>query len=491
MRLKAAFLLVAGLVTYPTIGAALNFNILDRICIGELVDPRPLLDRVPVPVGCEVVDCCPGCPGPPDFFEWRIRLDGKVLGTTELRFEEFGAQQMRQLKISGKAKLDGDRIIIEPGESRITGLPAKVGERVPVGFFKSAIRQDAASKLPSSPPRGGDPDAGSVPDGVTVQQFFRGIRVNNFSSRYLLRRCISLPASDHIRVQNNGGDNVVVMLDARSASGGAGCTNDQVLRTTAQKAVGNLLANAGCGSEISIFSSNNAMSFQTGVTTWTNAVGNLHTVSLQPVINVPVTVWIATAGAGPRAVNDIANANLLYSVNKVGVQFTATQNDVSGNADAVTIIGNTDACSTVAAIKGSAFFTPNRLNIYYVNGAFTGVNCARAVPGDGNISHVGTIANLATLTHEIGHAFGLRPAGSGGHTNGLAGFGSNNIMQGGGLPTRDHFSLGQAFRMNTHSDAFGGTMLIQNGLRPGPGRACAPLTTNNICPALNLDWTRP
>ena len=112
-------------------------------------------------------------------------------------------------------------------------------------------------------------------------------------------------------------------------------------------------------------------------------------------------------------------------------------------------------------------------------------------PGNGNINRIGTTANIASLTHEIGHAFGLRPADSGGHTNALPGFGSNNIMQGGGLPTRDHFSLGQAFRMNTHSDAFGGTMLIQNGLRPGPGRTCLPLTTNSMCPALNLDWTRP
>ena len=63
-----------------------------------------------------------------------------------------------------------------------------------------------------------------------------------------------------------------------------------------------------------------------------------------------------------------------------------------------------------------------------------------------------SIANIATLAHEIGHAFGLRPANSGGHTNGVAGFGDNNIMWGGGPPTRNVFSLGQAFRMNTHTE---------------------------------------
>src|SRR5262249_22766238 len=42
-----------------------------------------------------------------------------------------------------------------------------------------------------------------------------------------------------------------------------------------------------------------------------------------------------------------------------------------------------------------------------------------------------------------------------------------------------------------HADEWGGTMLIANGLRPGPGRACPPLSTSDICPPLSLAWSQP
>jgi hypothetical protein len=61
-------------------------------------------------------------------------------------------------------------------------------------------------------------------------------------------------------------------------------------------------------------------------------------------------------------------------------------------------------------------------------------------------------------------------------------------MQGAGSPLRNHFSLGQVFRMNTQRDVWGGTMLIENGLRPGPGRECPPSDGSAKCPALQTDW---
>ena len=123
------------------------------------------------------------------------------------------------------------------------------------------------------------------------------------------------------------------------------------------------------------------------------------------------------------------------------------------------------------------------------------MNCDRFgdgdIKGDANVTFIGGNANLATLAHEIGHAFGLRPGDQGGHTNNLQGFDENNVMWGGGSQARSHFSLGQAFRMNTQADEWGGTMLIANGLRPGPRRACPPQTTSDICPPLALDGVRP
>jgi hypothetical protein len=197
---------------------------------------------------------------------------------------------------------------------------------------------------------------------------------------------------------------------------------------------------------------------------------------------------------------------VLYKRNKVGVRFVPTFTRVSADPNAVAIIKNGigfapdgDAeCKDILGVQGSAFYTADTLNVYYVALAITGRNCAiKQTPtncpgtdfekGDGNITYIGTKANRASLAHEFGHAFGLRPGPCGGHTNGLAGFGPKNIMRGGGDGNRDQFTLGQVFRMNTQSDPWDGTMLIRNGLRPGPGRACPPLTTDPTCPPLNAN----
>jgi hypothetical protein len=322
-------------------------------------------------------------------------------------------------------------------------------------------------------------------------------------------------AGDRLKIEGIiGGDRVVVMGDARRNAGASGCGNDIVLRSTGDTALPNLRTAAGCNSEIAIFAADNAMLLETPVNTWTDRAGDIHTASLQPVVKVPVSVWIAdaTAGAETRASRDLERANVLYRQNKVGVKFHATFKDVSGDATAVTTIGNGVSAPTptnisctdaITALQRSAFYTRKTLNVYYVNLVFTGRNCAiKQTPtdctnfagfpeGDGNITYIGTSANRASLAHEFGHAFGLRPGPCGGHTETVAGFGPENIMWGGGDGDRSRFTLGQVFRMNTHTDRWGGTMLLKNELRPGPGRACLPLKASATCPALKKDWARP
>jgi len=306
-------------------------------------------------------------------------------------------------------------------------------------------------------------------------------------------------AGDQLNIENiASGDNVVVLMDSRTSdNSGWWCNNDEVLRTTGQLALPNVPAASGCNSEIAVFAAENGMALSTPVTTWTDDDGDVHTITMPPIINVPVSVWIAHAPAAVQAPLDMANAIKIYRDNKVGVQFVATYQDVSFNPAAVTTIGR--GCDAIGAIRISAWYTPNRLNIYYVKGPLPqdapGMNCDHFgdgnIRGDANITFIGARANLASLAHEIGHAFGLRTGKEGGHTNALKGFDENNVMWGGGKPTRSHFSLGQVFRMNTQADEWGGTMLIANGLRSGPGRACPPLTTSDLCPPLALDWQRP
>lgn len=480
--LISIMIFIFGLLLGNTTTQALHWNLIYGFCPEQFVEVPPLMtERLPIPVGCEVVDCCPGCPGPGPL-EWRIRIGGTELAGAELSFDGLSPKDLEQLKLSGNAKLEGNRIIIGQGETVIAGLPETVAGKVPVGFVKPLMNEGDTNTLQKSEDEIGasniDADVNGSPSDISIIQYLGGFQVNRFRVGYFIRPCRPQPPRDKLRIRNNtDGDSTVSMIDFRSGSGGAGCTNDQMIRTVEEANMGNALSSGTCNSEVAVFSDNNAMAFDTPVTTWTNSVGDIHTVNLQPIITVPVGVWIANAASAPVAVNDFANANLLYNQNNVGVQFNPTFNNVSGNPAAVTAIGG--GCGSAATVQASAWYTPNTLNIYYVAGGFTGVNCGF----DRNISYIGTAANLGSLPHEIGHAYGLRPSGSWGHTNGVAGFGNNNIMWGGGPGTRNHFSVGQAFRINVDT----GSMLNANGNRTGSIRACAPNVSNNLCPALAQD----
>jgi hypothetical protein len=332
-----------------------------------------------------------------------------------------------------------------------------------------------------------------------------------------LLACPTGSAGDTLKIENiAGGDTVVVVMDSRiSDANGWWCRNDEVRQiqpsagdpTTAELALNDVPAANGCNSEIVVFAEQNAMALSFAA--WTDSSNDVHTITLKPIIDVPVSVWIANAASVARAPNDMAKATSIYRKNKVGVRFVPTYHNVSSDAKAVATIGK--SCDSIGWIRKSAWYTPHTLNVYYVerivlppelgSGPAAGLTCDRFgdgdIKGDANIIFIGPDPDDATVAHEIGHAFGLRPGNlngkpAGGHTNGLKGLPSNNVMCAFGCSRpREHFSLGQAFRMNTQADEWGGTRLIANGLRPGPGRTCPPLATSDICPPLSLDWIRP
>ena len=463
---KRGWILVATLfLTFVPQASALHWSRIRGLCLD--VDLPQEIWREDIPVGCEIVDCCPGCPGPP-MIDWRIRVERGMRGAT-LRFEGLDARQLGALKVTGNAKLSNGVFTLGAGETIISGLPR--GERGKV----------AVGRLEGTPDAGDTSPASGVRDtGIEVVQTVGGRIVNRTRSSFVFRPCgkPELP-EDKIRVTNNTGpDSTIILADYRQ---GGTCRNDRVHRATSQVGIGNAISNGPCNSDVSVFSDGNAMSFETGVTTWTASPTNVHTVNLRPILTAPVTIWLARPGAALLAANDLANANLLYDRNNVGVRFNAVVNDVSANANAVATIGT--GCVNAGTVLGSAFFTPGRLNVYYVSGAFTGINCNASF----NVNYIGTTANIASLPHEFGHAYGMRPVNSdgsgGGHVNPLPGFGNENIMFAGGPATRDRFTVGQAFRLNVHTPS----MLNTNGTRTGPTRNCLPMTTSNICPALDLD----
>jgi hypothetical protein len=343
--------------------------------------------------------------------------------------------------------------------------------------------------------------------------------MGNKATQVLLATLAACPwaaIGDTLQIDNIvAGENVVVMGDARISTG---CRNDFVSRSTGTMTSSlNLLSPQKCNSETAIFSSNSPMLLDTPVN-WTDGNADHHKSTLKPLLMVPVRVWIAdnTAGAEARAKDDLKQANNLYKANKVGVRFVGTFKNVSASAGAVSAIEAGVSTTphllctpAIASLKTSGVYKKKRLNVYYVKQGFTGRNCAildvppgcdctcamaKPADGDGNVTYIGTTSNKASLAHEFGHAFGLRPASCGGHTDpggNITGFTDSNIMWGGGDENRSKFTLGQVFRMHTHTDKWGGSMLIANGLVSGPHRGCRPNVATARCPALQKDWTRP
>ncbi|MCC7484945.1 MAG: hypothetical protein IT529_08115 [Burkholderiales bacterium] len=298
--------------------------------------------------------------------------------------------------------------------------------------------------------------------------------------------------ADTLRIAGiNPGETVVVSLKGRTS----GHCAVQIFHATAETELANFVPSASCKSEIAVFSRRHAMVHEKQVT-WTHAEGDVHTVVLHPVIRARVTVWSESRAGRERATLDIERARELYLGNSVGVVFVADYRRLPPGLRE-TIIA--DRCEAVEVIKQNRAYIARRLNVYYIDHDFSSRNCAisqtppdcPSAPGfpvrDGNVTFIGVNATRTALAHEFGHAFGLRPSACGGHTNGIPGFGPDNIMWAGGGEERVHFTLGQVFRMNTQVDQWGGTMLIRNGLRSG-GRRCPPNLTNAVCPPLRADW---
>lgn len=313
----------------------------------------------------------------------------------------------------------------------------------------------------------------------------------------------------------NEGEDAVVVVSGRFQKGEGGCRKDWVMETGRRSGsthvirLSNLLAADRCISEVAVFSRDHAMVLRS--VDWADAAELRQTPLHDARIKVPITIWIVDPTAEQRARAEMNNANLLFKENFVGVEFVPHFEPLWTKRGAPEIIdrgvlapiedGEIACTKNIEDFQGHGFYTPGRLNVYYLTLKNTGRNCAilespSACPadgaprGDGNVTFIGSHANLATLAHELGHAFGLRPGSCAGHVDGLGGFSEDNIMVGQGPPTRRRFTLGQAFRMNTHDDEWGGTMLLENKLRSGPRRACLPAYSTDRCPALGTDWLR-
>lgn len=476
------------------------------VCLLEIFE---IEIEVPIVVGCEIIDCCPGCPGP-DFLEWRIRYGGTPVNSVALQFDGLNAEAARRLKISGNAKWrKKSQLVIGKGETVIRGFRTDRKSRPAVAYPRIEISKAEIKRLlRSAPKKSQDKDIEYVGQLTFVlEQRLGPVVVNEYAFSYRVKYCFPPRLSfDRIDLDNNtNNDNAVVFLDGRTRVTIGGirrfelCMNDRIFRGNDVITLPNMLPNTSfCTSEAAVFSDNDAMQFVSPVKVWTTSTGDVLQVDQTPdLLGAPATLWIAADDNPATAVNetvtrattDTAQLTALFNTNHVGAIINANLQNVSANAAAVAAIGTpTCTAANITALQGSGFYTLNQINIYYIPvAAPLGARAYNCI-ADRNIIVVGQIAQPDSLAHEVGHSFSL------GHTNTAAGisvdynvdgnpdFANTNLMWTGGVG-RTTLSEAQAFRMNLNPTS----TLVTNGTRTGTTRACADSTVSRQCPWLGLD----
>lgn len=454
--------LTANLV--PSVDAA-PFALDVNVCNTDMPSELP---STKFPIGCEILDCCPGCRGPGPL---EVRLDFAAPAGSETRLTVEGVPEaaVRALKLGGNAKWpDGGPLVLETGESSIQGWPSD-SEQVPVFTPQVRFADATLKQLAKADSKGADQSAGAVAT-LLVTQFLGGFPVREFAVRYTIRVCPQ-PSSDMIPLSNNtGNDRAVVLLDARRSSGS--CVNDEVWRGSSTLDVGSVFSSGNCRSEVAVFSEDNAVALQTDVMVWTDQLQDELPIELQPLVRESVTYWALRPDFAKtrKRVNDEAlRANQLFNKMKGGIGFDTTAiNNATADPDTETLL---DAnCDKARELRSKIGFVAGELNVYYNQlGGARGLWC-----GDDTII-IGPTADSESLAHEFGHAFTLSDTM----------ITTANLMHNG--TQRDSITIGQLFRTSVNSSS----RVNMHGLRPGGAtRNCPDNVSGKECPKLDLDVVR-
>ena len=261
-----------------------------------------------------------------------------------------------------------------------------------------------------------------------------------------------------------GNPAAVALVDGlRSDGTDLACVNDEVLVFVRAVQAGNLVW--GCENpqgQVVVFATDKALIYQPAVL-WQVAQDIVDVAPQQAdPLPLPVAMWTAVYDPTATATElaqlrnevsqlikdfDVELANDILRSNRVGVELTI----VGGFPEPIDGDDHAYTCQ-----DDPTQLTNGVLNIYYVNeilGANRGIYCTRDQARPEDAIYISRGAHSPTsLVHEIGHALSLLTPGPFGHTDNLSGFRVDNLMWAWLDDTqkknRDHFSLGQAFRMN-------------------------------------------
>jgi hypothetical protein len=314
------------------------------------------------------------------------------------------------------------------------------------------------------------------------------------------RRGSSAAVDDRI-VFPSGLKDAAVLVRGQRSSGD--CLDGQVAKSLTFVSVGDLVAPTVCPSEVAGFSRDKGMTLQHP--NWSAVDDAVNLNPGPPRLAVELNVYIAAQDqkAAKRTAADITRAVRLFKRNRVGIRFNAVHFVSAASASDRSVIGA--GCANAGGLKsaGLPLFDPTRVNLYVVdtvkeliNGtvldSWRGYNCYEHAAE--NVLYLSVqYRSPTTLTHEFGHLLGLRdPCGHPGHggLTSIAGFTPSNIMwsnlSDAEAKAQNHFSLGQAYRMNTDEQSWlnRATGAAGQAIRSGETRKClsGPPVPTDDCP---------
>ena len=445
-----------------------------KLCFDDFRIPGTEYHLEKIPIGCEVIDCCPGCPGPGFVEQFKViyELKGTDIGFVELQIENYKGLKYENADVeSGSVQLKQKSNVfsgIDPlAKKPMVIAPVFKLSKPDIKKLESKWKQDLAN----SPDR-------EIQERYTlvVRQVLRDITIRVTEYNFYLRWCFPRPTNDKIRLLSNDSNDVSLIVNDGKRSGLATCLDDQLLNSTGTVSTGHNMINKGtCNEEIIVFSLDDAMGMNEAPN-WTATNGETRNVTLGAPYVMTLNIYIMNGtfnNTRTRAQNDVARANQLYNSSRCGIQFVANYIDATTDPQTAGLMNV--GCGSSANFRTDIGFTANTLNIYY-NGdpAARGWECGNPPT---NIILIASYATNETLAHEIGHALTLV------HTNnlnndGLAGddFPATNVMWGGGV-NRNSFTEGQCFRCNIRANS----SLIAYGVSAVTTRNCSDTDRTGRC----------
>jgi hypothetical protein len=451
------------------------------------------------PVGCELVDCCPGCPK--SFVTLKFTLTSPDMQIV-LTPENAENMQSYSLHTSGNITLcNNGSLIIKPGESSISGLPPDKALSYSINycFSKKSLKKQAKRLIAAQKNKLID----EVESSFSIRKYYAEKKIGDKLIEAKFRICnFSLPdppkLTDKIELKNKTGVEISnFLVDAKSLGGT--CLNDQKQWGTTSTLYNNYLSNGVCATETIVFSKENAVAVESH--TWTDSRGDVQTITLDPVLELRPVVWINSSNPLilQQTQDEISNNEKYFSISsyggiKINPEYRIIPDDQQQSLE-------TFSCETIDRFITSGNYMPNRLNIYYthrvlskpVGGMVDYVNGRSCFLTDNpEVIAIAIVMNNAqTVSHEIGHAVSL------GHTNSVSGsfpadeqvnLESDNVMFAGALGSPIYgrfFTEGQYFRMHVNESS----IINRLNLRVGkPVRNCPDINTDSSCISLGIKF---